>query len=671
MKTGRNDPCPCGSGKKYKKCCMKLDQTAGSTGSARGAPRRPSEARAEIAAEVELQADIVPMPARIENDPAARPGVLLVVSAGSGFVVHNAVLDRPSPEPEPMAEELVRGLIVACNRAGGMPHRVRVRYPELVPHVARGVAEWLLGTAEMEVASGPLPALDEAAFALAEHTSGITSRYHLAATEGWAAWDLPAEIVADLFHGAAGFWRAAPWAVLADVDVLEAEMPSGRRWTVCTLGNGGQVYGCNLFSEPDNFGRMMGRDQELAFDDFEGRVICLHLDPGREVGRAAVREAAAAGWEVADPRAYPRLLAINSPAGGVTLADARDLLAALQAVPRFVAENAGAVEELRPVEGWKDEPTGVVLSFSLGEDDADWSWPYEHLEPGDAQGPGAEPEAALAPRPSTREKAVSFQARERRFVDGFFRHLVEVKRLSEATAVQHGHNAYLFVDFLTGSQGIPVRAVHEYDLRSFLYDWYPREVTASLSESRAVPVSLKRFFDFLASEEGIECPWAKEILDGEREAFEAVVEGSSDPDAGDGGDLELGPGSLHDVVDRLLVPDSGLGEDDTWGILQGLTEAELNDELDRRWLLWRDELIRAGTDRPGLLAGALVERQSAWETTPHPDLGGRTPVEAIQAERRARQERSGAPERKGKRKNTLWEPRKSGGTGRQGGKRKG
>ncbi|MBK3517601.1 SEC-C domain-containing protein [Carboxylicivirga sp. N1Y132] len=22
VKTGRNDPCPCGSGKKYKKCCL-------------------------------------------------------------------------------------------------------------------------------------------------------------------------------------------------------------------------------------------------------------------------------------------------------------------------------------------------------------------------------------------------------------------------------------------------------------------------------------------------------------------------------------------------------------------------------------------------------------------------------------------------------------------------
>ena len=25
-KTGRNDPCPCGSGKKYKKCCLRKDE---------------------------------------------------------------------------------------------------------------------------------------------------------------------------------------------------------------------------------------------------------------------------------------------------------------------------------------------------------------------------------------------------------------------------------------------------------------------------------------------------------------------------------------------------------------------------------------------------------------------------------------------------------------------
>jgi hypothetical protein len=26
MKIGRNAPCPCGSGKKYKKCCLKLEE---------------------------------------------------------------------------------------------------------------------------------------------------------------------------------------------------------------------------------------------------------------------------------------------------------------------------------------------------------------------------------------------------------------------------------------------------------------------------------------------------------------------------------------------------------------------------------------------------------------------------------------------------------------------
>ena len=28
MKAGRNEPCPCGSGKKYKKCCLGKNQAA-------------------------------------------------------------------------------------------------------------------------------------------------------------------------------------------------------------------------------------------------------------------------------------------------------------------------------------------------------------------------------------------------------------------------------------------------------------------------------------------------------------------------------------------------------------------------------------------------------------------------------------------------------------------
>jgi hypothetical protein len=68
MKTGRNDPCPCGSGKKYKKCCLHKDQEAGAshTPIPTFAPEHPSVAP--------------PRPAR----PTAPPP-----------------LSRPKPPPEP------------------------------------------------------------------------------------------------------------------------------------------------------------------------------------------------------------------------------------------------------------------------------------------------------------------------------------------------------------------------------------------------------------------------------------------------------------------------------------------------------------------------------------------------------------------------------------------
>jgi tetratricopeptide (TPR) repeat protein len=47
-KTGRNNPCPCGSGKKYKQCCLAKDETAGRTAPAEraqaNAARRPGPA---------------------------------------------------------------------------------------------------------------------------------------------------------------------------------------------------------------------------------------------------------------------------------------------------------------------------------------------------------------------------------------------------------------------------------------------------------------------------------------------------------------------------------------------------------------------------------------------------------------------------------------------------
>jgi tetratricopeptide (TPR) repeat protein len=40
-KTGRNDPCPCGSGKKYKQCCLKKDEAAEHEALAAAAAAKP------------------------------------------------------------------------------------------------------------------------------------------------------------------------------------------------------------------------------------------------------------------------------------------------------------------------------------------------------------------------------------------------------------------------------------------------------------------------------------------------------------------------------------------------------------------------------------------------------------------------------------------------------
>ena len=43
-KIGRNDPCHCNSGKKYKKCCMASDEAAARAVQPAAVPRRPSRA---------------------------------------------------------------------------------------------------------------------------------------------------------------------------------------------------------------------------------------------------------------------------------------------------------------------------------------------------------------------------------------------------------------------------------------------------------------------------------------------------------------------------------------------------------------------------------------------------------------------------------------------------
>ena len=73
-KTGRNDPCHCGSGKKYKRCCLEKDEAAASA--ALEAARQAARAQA-----------------RAELDALADDGDLDGVSIAAVNLVHSGRLD--------------------------------------------------------------------------------------------------------------------------------------------------------------------------------------------------------------------------------------------------------------------------------------------------------------------------------------------------------------------------------------------------------------------------------------------------------------------------------------------------------------------------------------------------------------------------------------------------
>lgn len=130
MSVGRNDPCPCGSGKKYKRCCERLERTAGASAEVAGRVRSAALAAAD------WEADIVAFPGSLQGVPTARLGLLLVVA--DGFVVRAEPLEAPSAEPAAMADALAAALVAAARDLGDLPPKVLVRDAEVAAALTGG-----------------------------------------------------------------------------------------------------------------------------------------------------------------------------------------------------------------------------------------------------------------------------------------------------------------------------------------------------------------------------------------------------------------------------------------------------------------------------------------------------------------------------------------------------
>ncbi|MGH7467560.1 MAG: SEC-C metal-binding domain-containing protein [Longimicrobiales bacterium] len=372
--TGRNDACPCGSGRKYKHCCQARDLAAleeqGADNVLPFESRQLNEQVRAAATNAERwQVEAVPVPIAIDNERDARPVAVLVVA--DGYLLHSRLRSRLGGEAADVAAALELGIGAAARQVGAQPRAIELRHAD----VAESLRARLQARAVDVHVTESLPELQDAALSLSRHVAGEATWPPACAAHSWAAWELPHALVKDLFAAAASYWRAAPWKIVTNlqaprVAIHRFAIPSFHVWTACVLGNGGEEFGLALYSDERDLLRMWSTDDhERALGRVRGRVVTLTFDSSTRVPRAVLDDVARARWVVADRSAYPMLITVNTPGGGISQSDAQDLISLLDSVPRYVAEHRLAFlreqRTGRPAERfvWRDARAEVAYEY--------------------------------------------------------------------------------------------------------------------------------------------------------------------------------------------------------------------------------------------------------------------------------------------------------------------
>ncbi len=633
---GRNEPCHCGSGLKYKKCHEARDREAAGSPRLRLLTDAPEPARrrmlnlpssAELRREWEL--DIAPVPGLLNDDPAARLAAIFVVAPP--FVLECNTVNRPSAEPDELGAMMAQEVLAAVEHSGVSPTHVAIRHATLMKPIADALVPHGIGV----MLQDELPGVADAIRSLLAHVYGGIVPLDLLRSqpETWAGWGLPPELVARMFDAAAAYHRAAPWLIASTELPILVSRKGGHEWTAVILGGAGDQMGISLYYDPADLERMVTREDnapEAVFNGMRREILALLYNTRSELPRRMREEIKAERWEIAGPGAYPTLLVMNTPGGGIRQQHFEDLLAALVSVPRFVAGHASFFAGELPDESelvWTDTGTGVTCRVEL-EDERflDLDGAPLVLHPAGPEGPGAKPLASLDESHAARSVD--------RMLARYHAWLLapaKGKRPAESTVTRHTELARCFIELCAYGGLKPMSALNEYDLRLFLYDWYPRTMAGTLRTPRAMLVSMRRFFEFLEASERIVCPWAWPII-ADTAAFSARWK--SYPGGFMWEDrVELWRvANTFDLAARLLVPVDDSQAGIQWSEEMGDVEHCLHLDAHRLWLASRDEALRAGISAPNDVLAYVLERQRSWANSPNALCGGLTPKAAIARE---------------------------------------
>ncbi|CAN5875941.1 hypothetical protein BH11GEM1_BH11GEM1_21920 [soil metagenome] len=575
---------------------------------------------------VPWQADLAPLPTSIASDPDARPAVLVL--ATEECIISMELLAHPPSTADEVAQLMGDAIAAQISRGSMPPSRLTVRHNEVGDALANRLEP--MGVTRVNAATS-LPYLDEFLAGLRGHATGLTEPIGaISNPDTWAAWTIPRDILETLFDSAASFYAAAPWTRIGGDDPLEVTTPRGATWYASVLGAEGEAFGLSLFESLADFDALYDAENALeAFAKQQHPVIALNFDARAELPKPMRSELARSSLRIAGPSAYPSLWTRNTIGGGISRAQVDDLIATLGAITSLVTSGEGAealfdalADSGRPFE-WRDPSSGTLIRSDGFGDELPPLWaPPSRLATALPVGERADPLAESGEEGGGKELEQDAQLLER---------YAGANRRGGATqsrAERDESFAAMFTQAMHLSQAVPLRAVTEYDFRIFLYDLFPRVVPATLGDMRDLRSSLRRFLAYLATEEGISYPWAKAILR-DRAAFEMRWDSSPLGNVDDGALMEWMAELLADLHARVMIPDFGMGIVGSGGPNMKPRELALLAELQRRWLVWRDEVIRSGITMPETVREVLQGRRLEWERRPQTTLQGKSPADMV------------------------------------------
>lgn len=604
MKPSRNDPCPCGSGKKYKACHLAADESAARAERRLGRPAALEARVTEVARRAPVwEADVVPLQEMFRE--TGEPGSLVIVGAG-GLIVSGDVLARRCVGVAARAAAILGAVTAAGAKTGLLPERLRVRDAVLAAALAPELERRGIIPERGEVAE-----LDDAIESSLQHLAGGVAAGSACAPWAWAETEATPDELAEFHAAAADFHRAEPWQRLADSNTLVLRFPGEEEpWAVSVMGAGGMYYGLAVYSDPRDLDILAEREATGAefISAMRGWSLTLSFDPKKDLSRPMRREVASAGWELAGPDAYPTLFGLRLPGRRITAELLNRMTGACRAIAAFTSQE-------RPQVPFVDPDSGVSVALLHAGSALPWP-PLERAHAVGAEGPGADPEAVLRARGDKDLVLPDEAERLNRFLAW-----LDAQRPSRAAREREARTALTWARMLVASS-LPAGSATEFDLRRFLYDFVVEFDPIPKATAKHLTRSLRRLFRYYAEHEGIVYPWADGVLAELDEIAEGVDDVRDVLDAA-GGYL------MEDIDQRLFGPALSVpGLERGWMTRAG-PAATLWPELQRRWLIWYDEAVRSGITDLGDLHDVLVGRQRQWENTPHPALGGQTPKRVL------------------------------------------